>query len=121
MDVLKAEVEELRLATQGKGVFAGGTLFDSEEEIVALLVSEGVDAKKCLGAVVDFVSFFAHEKDGRVDENKMTNEMKQMQMAGIDNVASLRFINSFRHMQPGYFLNSSNTLMRTKPRGKAAV
>jgi TolA-binding protein len=93
-----------------KGVSAGGESFDSPEEIAELIHREGVDPKRLIGAAVDFVSFFAHERDGRIDE--LTLEMKQMKMVGIENIAQLHYIGSFRHMQPSRFLNSSNTIVQ---------
>jgi hypothetical protein len=93
-----------------KGVSAGGESFDSPEEIAELIHREGVDPKRLIGAAVDFVSFFAHEHDGRIDE--LTLEMKQMKMVGIENIAQLHYIGSFRHMQPSRFLNSSNTIVQ---------
>lgn len=42
----------------------------------------------------------------------MTTVMKQMKMVGIDNIAQLHYIGSFRHMQPSRFLNSANTIVQ---------
>jgi hypothetical protein len=69
---------------------------------------EGVNPKHLIGAAVDFVSFFAHKKDGRIDDSKSSLEMKQMKMAGVDKIASLCYIGAFRHKQPTHLLNSSN-------------
>lgn len=113
IDALTQQLQDIeRLASKGKGVDAGGESFDSEDEIVALMVAEGLDPKKLLGGAVDFVSLFAHEKDGRIDDNKLSLEMKQMKMAGIDNAAALNYVGSFRQQQPRYFLNSSNHLVK---------
>jgi hypothetical protein len=107
---LRAQVVELkRSMTLGQGVHAGGETFDSEDDIIVLMHKEGVNPKHLIGAAVDFISFFAHKKDGRIDDSKLSLEMKQMKMAGVDKIAPLRYIGAFRHKQPSHLLNSSNT------------
>jgi hypothetical protein len=109
----KAELSDVKKSVNsGKGVSAGGGSFDSEDDIVALIEAEGIDPKRLVGGAVDFISFFSHEKDGRIDENKLTNEMRQMKMAGISNIAALRYMASFRQYQPSYFLNTSNIIVK---------
>jgi hypothetical protein len=105
---LWAQVVELkRSMASGQGVHAGGETFDSEDDLIVLMRKEGVNPKHLIGAAVDFVSFFAHKKDGRIDDSKLSLEMKQMKMAGVDKIASLCYIGAFRHKQPSHLLNSS--------------
>ena len=68
----------------GQGVRHGKFSFDSVEDIKLLMALEGV-SPHAFGVAVDAVSFFAHTEDGSINETKLTVEMKNMKLAGIEN------------------------------------
>jgi hypothetical protein len=102
---METEITDLKRATVTKGVSIDKFSFDSIEDLVALIRSENIPTT-AFGVAVDPVSFFCHHKSGSIDEVKSTNEMKSMRLAGITNVTALRYVHSFRHTHPAYFLNA---------------
>jgi hypothetical protein len=108
---METEITDLKKATVTKGVSVDKFSFDSIEDLIALIRSENISST-AFGVAVDPVSFFCHHKSGRIDEVKSTNEMKSMRLAGITNVTALRYVHSFRHTHPAYFLNACSNPIR---------
>ena len=104
---LTSDVVELKRAAFSGNVRVGEFSFDSEEDIVSMLIEDNVPSN-AYGVAVDASSFFAHFHDGSVDDSRISSEIKTMRHAGINDAVSLRYITTFRQSQPPYFLNSSN-------------
>jgi hypothetical protein len=105
VSALRSDVDEVKKVTVTKGVSLDRFSFDSLDELMALIRAENIPPT-AFGVAVDPVSFFCHHKSGRVEDAKTTNEMKAMKLAGITNITALRYVQSFRHVHPPFFLNA---------------
>jgi hypothetical protein len=106
LHTLESKLDDLEKAsTPTMGVSLDKFSFDTIDELVAPIRKENTPTT-AFGVAVDPVSFFCHHKSGRVEDVKHSNEMKAMKLAGISNIIALRFVGSFRHMHPPYFLNA---------------
>ena len=104
----QSKIREMEMSIASKGVKVGDFGFESESELMDLLVKEKVNAN-AFGTAVDAVSIFCHFKDGHATTQENTAEMKNMRSAGISDAVCLRYVASFRQLHPSYFLNASNT------------
>lgn len=102
------KMKEMEMSIASKGVKVGDFGFESESELVDLIIKEKVNAD-AFGTAVDAVSIFCHFKDGHATTQENTAEMKNMRAAGISDAVCLRYVASFRQVHPSYFLNASNT------------
>jgi hypothetical protein len=108
LEAVDEALRELKCSIAGSsGVKVDEWEFQSEDEIVELLLAEGVNPDEILGIAVDASSFYAHTKSGYLDTASASTEVRTMRSAGITNAVAFRYVNSFREQNPGYFLGES--------------
>jgi hypothetical protein len=102
----RKELNSLKTSTYAKGVKVEFTVFESVEEILAIIDSEGIDPAH-LAVGVDVSSLLVHYPDGNDDIDKATSELKNARAAGITDVVCCAYIASFRQKHPPFLLGDT--------------
>lgn len=109
LNSLRRELEDLRAASQHKGVSVGLFSFDSEDDLVELIKSEGVVINEALPCALDAMSFWSHRLTGVAPSSSQTTQKKLMMEAGVSDNTSMVYIESFRREQPEFFLGNKDS------------
>ena len=114
LTAVESKYEQLRadIAAQG-GVVVGSHSIPSEDAMRKIVAREIPNPRKCIAALVDGVSLFAHSKDvkvGSIDgDSAMQEEMKTLRDAGIKGNTPRRYITTFGRKIP-YPYNTGNNI-----------
>lgn len=101
---LQREVDRVKTAANTAGIRVGELGFDSLEQLIDQLETDGVSAT-AYATHVDVASIFCHFADGNAQADTNTAELKAMRAANINDPICCIYTASFRQNLPPYLLD----------------